>query len=87
MQTRLSRQGNRRLKDVLLGAAQAAIAQGDNPYAYKYRHWTQEEGIPTPNARRNVARAISTTMWSLWKTGQTYDPQRVAMPSQTASVE
>ena len=81
VQTRLSRQGNRRLKNVLLGAAQAAIAQGKNPYAHKYRHWTQEEGVPAPNARRNVARAIAATLWSLWKTGETFDAQRVALPA------
>lgn len=87
VQTRLSRQGNRRLKNVLLSAAQTAIAQGDNPFADKYRHWTQEEGMPAPNARRNVSRAIAATMWSLWKTGQTYDAQRVATSSRTAGVE
>jgi len=87
VQTRLSRQGNRQLKNILLGAAQAAVAQGDNPYAYKYQHWTQEEGIPVPNARRNVARAISATLWSLWKTGQAFDAQRVAAPAPRASVE
>ena len=81
VQTRLSRQGNRRLKNVLLGAAQTAIAQAENAYADKYRHWTQEEGIPAPNARRNVARAIAATLWSLWKTGQTFGAKRVAMPA------
>jgi transposase len=83
---RLSRQGNRRLKNVLLGAALSAIAQNENPFADKYQHWTQEEGIPVPNARRNVARAIAATLWSLWKTGQTYDSQRVAS-SRKAGVE
>ena len=80
VQTRLSRQGNRRLKNVLLGAAQAAIAQAENPYADKYRYWTQEKGTPAPNARRNVARSIAATLWSLWKTGQTFDAKRVAVP-------
>ena len=79
VQTRLSRQGNRRLKNVLLGAAQTAVAQAENVYADKYHHWTQE-GIPAANARRNVARAIAATLWSLWKTGQTFDAKRVAVP-------
>lgn len=78
VRTRVSRQGNRRLKNVLLGAAKSAIDQDDNPFADKYHHWTQEEEISVPNARRNVARAIAATLWSLWKTGETYDPQRVA---------
>ena len=32
MNVRLSKQANRRLKNVLLGAAKSAIAQGDNPF-------------------------------------------------------
>jgi transposase len=77
MRTRLSHRGNRRLKDVLLGAAKSAIVQGENPFSEKYHHWTEEEGLPVPNARRNVARAIAAALWSMWKTGQAYDPQRV----------
>jgi len=80
MRTRLCRQGHRRLKDLLLGAAKTAISQNENPFADKYNFWTQEEGIPAPNARRNVARALAATLWSLWKTGQRYDPQRVISP-------
>lgn len=87
VQTRLSKQGNRRLKNLLLSAALDAATRGNNPFADKYHHWTKEEGIPVPNARRNVARAIAATLWSLWKTGQTYDSQRVAVPSPTAGVE
>jgi transposase len=87
VQTRLSHQGNRRLKNVLLGAAKTAIDQNANPFADKYHYWIEEEGIPIPNARRNVARAIAATLWSLWKTGETYDSQRVATPSKTVGVE
>jgi transposase len=76
-QTRLSAQGNRRLKDVLIGAAQSAIWSGENPFAQKYDYWTKEQGLSTSKARRNVARAIATTLWSLWKTGETFDPERV----------
>lgn len=75
--TRLSRSGNRRLKNVLLGAAKSAIAQAENPFADKYRYWIEEEGIPVPHARRNVARCLATTLWSLWKTGKRYDSQHV----------
>lgn len=76
--TRLSRQGNRKLKDVLLGAAKSAIAQAENPFADKYEFWSQEQGLHPANARRNVARALATTMWSLWKSGQPYDAARTA---------
>jgi transposase len=75
VRTRVTRQGHRRLKDVLLGAAKSAVAQADNAFADKHRAW-KEEGLHPANARRNVARAIASTMWSLWKTGQTYDPQK-----------
>lgn len=72
--TRLSHEGNRRLKDVLLGAAKSAIAQNDNPFADKYRLWREEQGLHAANAKRNVARAVAATLWSLWKSGQTYEP-------------
>ena len=72
--TRLSRQGHRKLKDVLLGAAKSAIAQSDNPFAAKYQTW-REKGLHPANARRNVARALAATLWSLWKTGQAYEPE------------
>jgi transposase len=69
--------GNRRLKDVLLGAAKSAAAQRDNPFADKYVYWTPEEGMHPSTARRNVARCLANTLWSLWKTGSQYDPALV----------
>ena len=77
LRMRLSRRGNRRLKDVLLGAAKSAIAQADTPFADKFRYWVEEEGLPVPHARRNVARCLAATLWSLWKTGEQYDSSRV----------
>lgn len=76
VRTRISRQGHRRLKDVLLGAAKSAIAHERNPFADKYRSW-RKEGLHPANAKRNVARALAATMWSLWKNNQAYDPDRV----------
>lgn len=76
MRTRLSRQGHRRLKDILLGAAKSVTAQADNPYADRYEAW-RSQGLHPANAKRNVARALAATMWSLWKNGQAYDPVRV----------
>jgi transposase len=77
MKVRLSRVGNRRLKNVLLGAATSAAAQADNPFADKYVYWTQEERLHPSTARRNVARCLGGTLWSLWKTGSRYDPAQV----------
>jgi transposase len=73
---RLMKQGNRRLKNVLVGAARSAVIQSESPFALKYRHLTQEEGIHPSAARRSVARQQATTLWSLWKSGQHYDPKR-----------
>lgn len=69
---------NRRLRGVLLGAAQTAITVRDNPYYDQYQRWTQEEGISTRNARRNVARSLAATLWGMWKNGSQYRPQLVA---------
>ena len=83
IRTRLSRRGNRRLKDVLLGAARSAIAQADNPFAERFRFWMEVEGLSVPDARRNVARCLAATLWSLWslwKTSARYDPQKVMVP-------
>ena len=78
MKTRLDYRGHRRLKDVLLGAARSAVEQGaDNPYADKYQYWIQEEGMYPSTARRNVARCLAVTLWSMWKTGNKYDPAQV----------
>jgi transposase len=75
VRTRLSRRGHRKLKDILLGAAKSAIAQSDNPFAEKHQTW-RDKGLHPANARRNVARALAATLWSLWKTGQAYEPER-----------
>lgn len=74
---RLCLRGNRRLKNVLIGAAKTAIEGAENPFRDKHRHWLQEEGLGAREARRNVARALATTLWSLWKNHREYDPRRV----------
>lgn len=74
---RLAQGANRRLKDVLMGAAKTASAAGDNPFADKYHYWTQEEGEHPSTARRNVARCLASVLWSMWKTGSAYDPARI----------
>lgn len=88
MRIRLTRAGNRRLKDVLLGAARSAAARRDNPFADKFQQWTLQEGMHPSTARRNVARTIASTLWSLWKNGSQYDPalvRGVGRPSVTTS--
>lgn len=77
MKVKLVKRANRQLKNMLLGAAKSAVIQGDNPFADKYRYWTQEEGEHPSTARRNVARGIASLLWGLWKNGSEYDPALV----------
>lgn len=74
---RVVRSANRRLKNVAMGAAISAMGHADNPFAALYRRWTQEESISCPNARRNVARSQTATLWGMWKTGSEYRPELV----------
>jgi transposase len=69
---------NRVLKSAILGAAESAIMQKDNPFARQHQHW-KEQGISPRNARRNVARSMAAVMWGMWKNGGSYDPLRVGV--------
>jgi len=69
---------NRRLKSMILGAADCAIRQGDNPFARQHDHWLKG-GLSPRNARRNVARGMAAVMWGMWKNGGVYDPHRVGL--------
>ena len=73
---KLAKNANRALKNVLLGAAMSAATQQDCPFADKYHYW-MEAGNHPAIARRNTARCLAATLWSLWKTGCDYDPARV----------
>jgi transposase len=69
---------HRRLKCTILGAAQSAVAQRNNPFADLHRRWL-EQGLSAKLARRNVARAQSATLWGLWKNGSAYRPEWVGV--------
>ena len=69
---------HRLLKSTILGAAQSAVAQGDNPFADLYGRWIKQ-GLSSRLARRNVARALSATLWGLWKNGSAYRPEWVGV--------
>lgn len=73
---RVTRNANRVLKNVILGAAKSAAGRGDNPFADAYRRWC-EGGLSPRNARRNVARSQASVLWGLWKTGEAYRPELV----------
>jgi hypothetical protein len=74
---RLVPRAHRKLKNVLLGAALSATALAENPFADKYHYWTQKEGMHPATARRNVARSQAAVLWSLWKSGDSYDPAQI----------
>jgi transposase len=69
----LAWQVNKRLKDVVMGAAVSAIEQGDNPFAQRYRGLLKK-GLTPGNARHTVARKLLTVMWGMWKGNRPYDP-------------
>lgn len=77
MRSQLDHLGNRRLKDLLLGAAKSAVSSKDSPYAVKYEQWRQREHMHPSTARRNVARSIAATMLALWKSGAGFDASLV----------
>lgn len=76
MLVRVSRDSNRVLKNVILGAALSAIASGRNPFAEQHWRWLKD-GISPRNARRNVARSLAAVMWGMWKSGDDYRPEWV----------
>lgn len=69
---------HRLLKSTILGAARSAAAAGNNPFADLHRRWI-EQGLSSRLARRNVARALSATLWGLWKNGSAYRPAWVGV--------
>jgi len=71
---------NRTLKSMIVGAAESAIQQGDNPFAEQFGKW-MESGLSRRNSRRNVARSLSGVMWGMWKNGGKYDPELVGRAS------
>lgn len=77
MCSQLDHLGNRRLKDVLLGAAKSAVSSKGAPYAVKYEHWRQKEHMYPAKERRNAARSIAAVMFALWKSGAGFDARLV----------
>jgi transposase len=63
---------NRRLKDAVMGAAQSALNQGRNVFAWQYERLVAD-GVSPGNARHTVARKMLSVMWGMWKTGRRFD--------------
>jgi len=64
---------NKRLKDVVMGAAMSAIHGKDNYFKDMYENMRQS-GKFHSNARRAVARKMLTIMWGMWKSGNKLNP-------------
>ena len=76
---------NRVLKSMILGAAESAIMQKDNPFHEQHERWSKA-GVSPRNARRNVGRSVAGVMWGMWKNGGVYDPAKVGVAAhETAS--
>jgi transposase len=71
---------NRRLRNVVIGAAQNAIDQKQNVFARRYARW-MATGLSSRNARRNVAREQVTAVWGMWKTDKAFDAGLIHDPS------
>lgn len=67
---------NRRLKDVVVGAALSAIRQKGTSFARMYERLLQN-GLTASNARHAVYRRFLGVLWGMWKNGSRYEPDRV----------
>jgi transposase len=80
----VDRSANRTLKSMILGAAESAILQKDNPFHQQHERWTKA-GISPRNAKRNVGRSMAAVMWGMWKNGGVYDPAKVGVATHEES--
>ncbi|MGB7549897.1 MAG: IS110 family transposase [Terracidiphilus sp.] len=72
---------HRRLKAVILGAAQSAIqSKNDNPFAQIYQR-SLKHGKTPRIARRDTARAHAAVVWGIWKSNRDYRPDLVGIPA------
>ena len=71
---------NRALKGTILGAAETVIMQKAGEFYRRYERW-MESGMRFKNARRNVARDIACTVWSMWKNGRGFDERLIGCAS------
>lgn len=64
---------NKRLKNVVVGAALSATRQKDNVFRRFYERMIRDGMLPS-NARHAVARKLLTVMWGLWKSNSRWHP-------------
>lgn len=64
---------NKRLKNIVMGAAISAIRQKDNEFRRAYERMIGNGMLPG-NARHAVARKLVTVMWGMWKNHSQWMP-------------
>ena len=64
---------NKRLKNVVIGAAISAIRSRDNIFRQAYERRLTDGSVDS-NARHTVARKMLTVMWGMWKNQRPFDP-------------
>ena len=74
---------NRVLKGTILGAAETGIMNKAGEFYRRYERW-MESGMGFKNARRNVARDVAQTAWSMWKNGRGYEERLIGCASAQA---
>ncbi|MCP4641605.1 MAG: transposase, partial [bacterium] len=83
---RMTRGGNRMLKDMIIGAAMSAVVSRQDPTFADIYGRLLDQGVSPRNARHSAARAMATVLWSIWKTGATYCPERVGTAAASLEV-
>jgi len=76
----LAERFNRRLKDVLKGAALTAIRGQTNPFAGQYQR-LRRKGLRPELAWLTVSRSMASTLWTMWREGTAYRPRQEADPA------
>lgn len=71
---------NRRLKEVVVGAAMSAINQKDNIFSFEYERMIRN-GLTMSNARHAVGRKLLSVLWAMWKTNSRFDKSLVCCMS------
>ena len=70
----LDRNCNRKLKDVVMGAAITAIHTTSANIFKDYYERLRNEGVIESNARHSVARMLVTVAWGMWKSMSRFNP-------------
>lgn len=77
----VTRQFNRPLKAMILGAATTATSvAAPNPFSRQHKELI-DRGLSSRTARRTVARSLGALMWGMWKNGSEYHPEWVGLPA------